>query len=350
VVVVNGAEGEPLSVKDRMLLETVPHLVLDGAICCARLLGADEIVIAIDESFSEAIQTTARALRERPEFGRRSSPPRVVPVPSGYITGQESAIVNFINSGRAKPTSAVPRITERGVARRPTLMSNAETLAHVALIARHGAKWFRQLGPSEQPGSVLVTLSGAVRHPGVYEAESGSRLGSLLDGAGGLTETVRAYLFGGYAGGWVDVRAAASLRISQKSLGAFHLSLGAGIVAAFPRSACPVAEVTRVAAWMADQKAEQCGPCVNGLNAIAGALADVSEGVGGPSALRDIRHWAGLVVGRGACAHPDGAARFVTSALNVFAGEFEDHALHGPCDACQHRPVLITPRLAGAGR
>jgi NADH:ubiquinone oxidoreductase subunit F (NADH-binding) len=155
---------------------------------------------------------------------------------------------------------------------------------------------------------------------------------------------VRAVLLGGYAGTWIDAAGAGALRLSRSELQKVGASLGAGIIAVLPRTACPVAEVTRVAGWMADESAMQCGPCVNGLGSIADALADVSEGRAGRSALADIMRWSELVVGRGACAHPDGAAAFVTSALRVFAAEFEDHARHGPCDACAARPVLITPR------
>lgn len=348
IVVVNGTEGEPMSVKDRMLLESLPHLVLDGALCLADALGTGDVVIAIDASFRDASDSVRRALRERPDIGPRLAQPRIVTVPSGYVTGQETAIVNFVNNGVPRPVTQPPRITERGISRRPTLMSNAETLAHVALIARHGAEWFRRLGPPDEPGSVLVTLSGGVSAPGVYEIEYGSHLGSLVEAAGGLTEPARAFLFGGYAGSWVDGAAARAARLSQSSLGPLRTSLGAGIIVALPQSACPVAEVARVAVWMSDQNAAQCGPCVNGLASIADALADVCEGRAGRDAFGDIRRWSELVVGRGACAHPDGTARFVTSALSVFATEFDDHARHGLCDACERRPVLITPRQRSA--
>lgn len=344
VVVVNAAEGEPMSVKDRMLVEALPHLVLDGAYCLADMLGTGDIVIALDESMGDGHAMVRNAVRERPEAGRRAGQPRVVTVPAGYVTGHETAIVNFINRGVARPMTQPPRISERGIGRRPTLMSNAETLAHVALIARHGADWFRRLGPSDEPGSALVTLSGGVAAPGVYEIEYGSRLDAVVRAAGGVAEPVRAFLMGGYAGTWIDAAQAAALGLSRSALRPLGASLGAGIIVALPRSACPVAEVTRVAGWMADQSASQCGPCVNGLASIADTLADVSEGRAGRGAHADLMRWSELVIGRGACAHPDGVSAFVTSALRVFGAEFGDHARHGPCDACSRRPVLITPR------
>jgi NADH:ubiquinone oxidoreductase subunit F (NADH-binding) len=350
VVVVNGCEGEPMSYKDRVLLESLPHLVIDGAICCARALGTREVVVAVDASALEALDSVRAALRERPDVRRGAVRFHVTAVPSGYVTGQESAIVSFLNGGPAKPLAPTPRITERGVNRSPTLMANAETLAHTAMIARRGADWFRRLGPDDEPGSALVTLGGAVAHPGVFEIEHGSSLRSLLDAAGGFTGPPRAVLLGGYAGTWVEAAAAVKLELSRSGLGAAHAALGAGVVAVLPDSACPVAETTRVATWLAEESAGQCGPCSNGLPAIAGTLRDMSEGLGGADALRDIRRWTELVRGRGACAHPDGTAHFVTSALGVFAEEFDDHARHGRCDACDRPPVLITPSYLTAAR
>jgi NADH:ubiquinone oxidoreductase subunit F (NADH-binding) len=350
VVVVNAAEGEPMSVKDRMLLESLPHLVLDGAFAVADAVGTTDVVVVIDETFHEAAESMSHALADRPELpvGRRAGGPRIAMIPSGYVTGQETAVVNFLNNGIALPTFQPPRITQRGVGRRPTIMSNAETLAHTALIARHGGEWFNQIGTDEEPGSALVTMSGAVAHAGVYEIEYGFALSSLVQAAGGVTEPIRAFLLGGYAGSWVDARAAASLALSRDDLSRVSASLGAGILVALPSSACPVAEVANVAEWMAQQSAHQCGPCVHGLDSIASALGALCDGAAPRSAFDDVARWSRLVLGRGACAHPDGVARFVTSALDVFATEFADHARHGPCEACAAPPVLLTPRPRAA--
>jgi NADH:ubiquinone oxidoreductase subunit F (NADH-binding) len=350
VVVVNACESEPMSVKDRLLAQSLPHLVLDGALSCARALGAGEIVIAVEETSVQASAAIDVALGERRDLGRGGVPAGLVEIPPGYVSGQETAIVSFLNGGPAKPMMVPPRVSERGVDRRPTLIANAETLAHAALIARHGAKWFRQLGTPDEPGSVLVTLGGGVGYPAVYEIEHGSSLRSLLAAAEGAREPIRAFLFGGYAGAWVDAAAAANLRLSRAGLQRFGASLGAGVIVALPQSACPVAEVTRVARWMGEQSAGQCGPCSNGLPAISGALTDLAAGQSHGEAVRDIRRWATMVNGRGACAHPDGTARFVTSALTVFAEDFDDHARHGHCDACRRPPTLATSSLLTAAR
>ncbi|MFZ0090550.1 MAG: NADH-ubiquinone oxidoreductase-F iron-sulfur binding region domain-containing protein [Solirubrobacteraceae bacterium] len=338
VVLVNGCEGEPMSLKDRLLLESLPHLVLDGARCCAELLGTDDVVIAVEETGRPSFDAIEVALA-----ARRDLDADVLAVPAGYVSGQETALVGFINGGPAIPRHIPPRVTTRGVLGRPTLVANPETLAHAALIARHGAGWFRALGTTEEPGSALVTLSGAVAYPGVFEIEYGCTLASLTDAAGGLSAPARALLVGGYAGTWLDSGMSSSLSFSRTDLRRVGASPGSGVIVALPQSACPVAEVTRVSSWLADQSAGQCGPCVHGLGAIADAMSAVCYGQGAEGALDDIRRWSTQVVGRGACAHPDGAARFVTSAVSVFADELRDHARHGLCDACERRPTLATP-------
>ena len=349
VVLVNANEGEPMSVKDRMLLASVPHLVLDGALAVAGALRTSDVVIAVDERFTDAIDALQLSLAERPDVDAAGRPsPQLVPVPTGYVSGQETSVVHFINRGVVRPTTQPPRITERGIAKRPTLVSNVETLAHVALIARHGAGWFREIGPDDEPGSALVTFSGGITHPGVYEIEHGSHLGGLIEAAGGFTETPRAFLFGGYAGTWVDGRNALTLRLSRNGLHRAGATIGAGIIVALPQSACPVAEVAAVADWMEEQSAHQCGPCVNGLASLADTLADVRDGQAQRSAPDDLRRWSSLVLGRGACAHPDGVARFVTTALSVFNREFAEHARRGPCEACARPPILSTPQRSTA--
>ena len=165
VVVANGAEGEPASLKDRTLMELVPHLVLDGAAIAAEAIGADEVIVGACEFADEGLDGIATAIAEREAaYGSGRGTPRIrlVVVPGHYAAGQESALVNYLGGGPAKPTFTPPLLFEQGVGRRPTLVNNVETLAHVALIARHGAAWFRALGTPSQPGSALVTLSGPV--------------------------------------------------------------------------------------------------------------------------------------------------------------------------------------------
>ncbi|MGA9876382.1 MAG: NADH-ubiquinone oxidoreductase-F iron-sulfur binding region domain-containing protein [Solirubrobacteraceae bacterium] len=351
IVVVNATEGEPASLKDRTLLETLPHLVLDGAALAARAIGADEAIVCVCESSDLGLRSVANALQERQRLAGRW--PRIVltPAPQGYVAGHESALVSHLNGGPPKPTFTPPMPYERGVRRRPTLVNNAETLAHVALIARHGPRWFRELGLPDQPGSTLVTLSGPLIYPGVYEVEYGASVSSLLDAAGGTHSRTRAALFGGYGGTWVAGQELSGLAMSNTQLASHGASLGAGVVLLLSADACPVAETARVTRWMAHESAGQCGPCVHGLDALATTLEQLVGPTATNHATARLEQLNALVSRRGACAHPDGTARFVTSAAEVFAEEFADHARHGACETCMRRPELPLPartRMAAA--
>jgi NADH:ubiquinone oxidoreductase subunit F (NADH-binding) len=340
-LVVNAAEGEPMSAKDRVLLEVAPQLALDGAVLAAEAVGARQIVIAVKRSAAPAQASLARALRERRDRARI----RVQTVPDAYVAGEETALLSSLNGGPAKPTLAPPRPYERGLGRRPTLVSNVETLAHVALIARNGPAWFRELGTAAHPGTALVTLGGAVARPGVYEVALGVPVARVLELAGGHGAPLRALLVGGYHGCWLTPEAVATAGLDDASLRLRGAALGAGALSVLPADACAVTEVASVVRWMARESAGQCGPCVHGLGAIAGALAALRDGAAGRVVLARLERWSGQVEGRGACRHPDGVVRFLRSALVVFAREFEDHRRHGPCAACDRPPVLAVPHL-----
>lgn len=341
IVVVNATEGEPASLKDTTLCQLAPHLVLDGAQLVAEALGGDEIFVCVCETARDSGESIAAAIAER--VSTRGAQMQLSLVPSGYVSGQESALVNHLNGGAAIPTFTPPLPFEQGVKRRPTLVNNAETLAQIALIARHGAAWFRELGTPSQPGSALVTVGGPIAHPGVYEIEHGASLKSLLDAAGGVRGQPRAALLGGYAGAWIDGTLLRGVALADEHLAVHGASLGAGVIALLSEDACPVAETARIARWLAEQGAGQCGPCVNGLGALAGTIEEVAAGDAQGNSGKRIERLASLTRRRGACGHPDGAVRFILSSLQTFSDEFADHARHGPCDACARQAELPLP-------
>lgn len=329
VVVVNATEGEPASSKDRALLRTSPHLVLDGAAAVAAAIGARDVIIAVGRRAKTEAAIVAAALRER----RDPVAWQVAGIVDGFVAGEETAVLNALNGKPAKPSVKPPYPYERGLGGAPTLVQNAETLAHVALIARFGAPWFRSCGTEAEPGTALVTVSGAVARPGVYEIALGTRLSALLTEAGGASEQLSAVLVGGFFGGWTRDP---ELELTSAA------GLGAGVIVAFPRAACGLREGARVARYLADESAGQCGPCVHGLNALASGLEAVARGRG-PDDRARLGRWAEEVAGRGACHHPDGAGRFVQSTLTTFEDEVRLHLESGRCSGSD-RAVLPADR------
>lgn len=347
VVVGNGAEGEPASDKDALLLTLSPHLVLDGLLLAARAVRTDRVHLYLEEG-SPALGAVRTALADRARERRGEPVVRVVETPARFLSGEESAVANRIDGGPAVPRAVPPRVFERGVGGRPTLVQNVETLAHLALIGRFGAEWFRAVGTDAEPGSALFTVSGAVASPGVTEAALGTPVPDLVASAGGPTEPLSAVLFGGYHGAWLTEAEAASARLVNAHLRPLGAMVGAGVVVAFPASACGVVETARVLRYLADESAGQCGPCRFGLAAIAEALSELA-GPGQSTGQRAlVERWAAMVERRGACHHPDGAVRFLRSALRVFGAEFDQHAV-GRCGAWSHAPVLPVPTSAAEG-
>jgi NADH:ubiquinone oxidoreductase subunit F (NADH-binding) len=326
VVIANGAEGEPQSLKDRVLMSTRPHLVLDGALLAARALKASQIALYVGEEHRAAWSAMAGALAERPEPELHRA--RLVAAPNRYVAGESSAAVHLLDASIASPTSKPPQAHVAGVGGAPTLVQNVETLAHIALIARYGADWYRSTGRRGAAGTILITVAGAVPSPGVVEIEAGTTVHEVLDMAGGTDPAARAVLIGGYFGAWVDFAAAQELPLDAAALRQHGLGLGCGVVGVISSRGCGVCETARIMRYLAGESSAQCGPCFFGLRALADACGRIAERGSNPDDLARLHRWARDVRGRGACRHPDGAVMFLQSALQTFAPEFSAHPAH----------------------
>ena len=341
VVIANGAEGEPASGKDRFLLHRSPHLVLDGASVAAAAVGTDQVVVHVT---GDRVTDVERALAERARRGVDRCTFEIVVAPDRFLAGQESAAVNTVNGRNPGIPSfiGIRSVRDQGVAGRPTLVQNVESLAHVALIARFGPQWFRSVGTVESPGTVLTTVTGLWDAPRIVEVPLGSTLGRALGITPSQEAGVQAVLLGGYGGGWMPTATALSMPYTEETARAHGSSIGAGVVVLFPTEVCPIVESARVVRYMEGEGAGQCGPCVNGLDLLATSLENLAYRPrslrGGVAALPTL---CGLVEGRGACRHPDGVARFVRTAVDVFSDHTALHLSRGPCQTT--RPFLPVP-------
>ncbi len=334
VVLANGAESEPLSMKDRTLMAARPHLVLDGALLAAEAVGAERIALYVGRAHAAAAASLRRAIAERGgEVVRRT---QVVVAPSGYVSGEATAAVRYLNRGVALPTSTPPRPFEQGVGGRPTLVQNVESLALSALVARFGDAWYREAGRRPAAGPALVTLSGPVARRGVHGMALGTTVSELVAAAGGLQAPVQAALIGGYFGSWLPSEQALALTLDPTALRARGLAFGCGVVAFLPAGLCGVATTADIISYMAAASARQCGPCLFGLRAIAEATERLASCHPLPDDLSRISRWSAQLGGRGACRHPDGAAGLMRSALGVFTEEFSLHQR----GACRHGAPL----------
>jgi NADH:ubiquinone oxidoreductase subunit F (NADH-binding) len=335
VAVANGAESEPASRKDELLLRIAPHLVLDGLQLAAAAVGATEAHLYVHAAPGPQI---LRALAERASRRLDPLPVSITQAPPRFLAGQETALINRLGGGPALPAFQPPRVSERGLGGAPTLVQNAETLAHLALIARYGPRWFRAVGTETEPGSMLTTVYRPDRRTEIHEVPVGLPLSALLPA------DAQAWLVGGYHGTWLPLPEAKDLTLDHASLREFGASPGAGVLAALPADRCGLAEAARVTSYLAAESAGQCGPCLNGLPRIAAALAELAAGKHRRQTRADLERWSGLVTGRGACHHPDGTVRFVRSALTTFSAEIDRHA-RGHCAAAHPGARNRTPFL-----
>jgi NADH:ubiquinone oxidoreductase subunit F (NADH-binding)/ferredoxin len=325
VVVVNAAEGEPGSAKDKMLLSRSPHLVLDGAVIAARALNARKIVVAVAGDGAHA-QSISEAVASDSAISRMT---RVVSVPDRFVSGESGALVNAVNGKSALPPGTKILSSDSGVKGLPTLLSNAETFAQLAILAMLGPAGYASAGVEREPGTVLLTIGGSVARPAVAEVPTGIPLGHVLDICG--AQMPSGVLVGGYHGMWLGADAAYRVPVSRGGLAAAGGTLGAGVVLVLGADSCPLGEVSRVATYLAMQSSGQCGPCKLGLPSVARSLAAIASGAGGVDELEAVRRAAFGVRGRGACAHPDGTANFVVSALDAFADDLSEHMFRGRC-------------------
>ena len=343
VVVANAAECEPASFKDRFLLTYRPHLVLDGLEHAAETVGARRAIIYTTRMHTDIEATLRAAIRER---RRRVDSDRFIEIlvgPNRYVAGEETALTARVSGHLAKPHVVPPRPFQSGVDGLPTLVQNVETLAHAALVARHGATWFRSMGTQRSPGTALLTVSGAVQTPGVVEVAHDATIGDIVALAGGPVGEPATVLLGGYFGRWVGADRIWNATIDADSLRGARASLGTGVLVVAPATTCGIAETDRVLSFLAGQTAGQCGPCHVGLPAIAEVFHKVATGRARPAAVDLLTRWSGDIRGRGACRHPDGAMLFLASAMDVFAADLRHHLRQGECRFSAQPSLLPMP-------
>ncbi|MER5760336.1 NADH-ubiquinone oxidoreductase-F iron-sulfur binding region domain-containing protein [Streptomyces sp. NPDC002082] len=341
VVVANGEEGEPGSVKDRWLLRARPHLVLDGLARAAAVTGAVRGYVYLSDPV--AADRVRRALAEREPH----LPVEVVETAHTYVAGEESAVVRRIDGGPALPTAKPPRPFERGVGGAPTLVSNVETLARIALTASFPG--LRQAIAR----STLVTLSGGSATPVLTEVPYGVPLRTLAAELG--APDAAGALMGGLFGGLVDARAL-DLPLEPGALAAADTALGCGAIRFLAPGACPVSTAADAVGHLAAESARQCGVCVSGTAAVRDAVYALAAGTAGPDTLTHLDRWARGLPGRGACGLLDAAAGLAGSLLRAFPEHVRSH-LHGPCPGCAracppasgpgHRLTVAVPDVSG---
>ncbi|HZC51578.1 MAG TPA: NADH-ubiquinone oxidoreductase-F iron-sulfur binding region domain-containing protein, partial [Mycobacterium sp.] len=346
VVIANGEEGEPASVKDRWLLRNRPHLVLDGLRLAAAIVAADRAYVYVSDP--ESAHSVEAALGEVDSNAFGGVTVDLITVQPGYVAGEETAAVRAINGGPAKPTDKPPRPFEAGVGGRPTLVSNVETLANLPYLQRHGSATFRSQGTSLSTGTFLATITGASRSPALYELPHGLPFTELLALHGISPDRVRGALLGGYFAGFLN-RDVLETTLDHETMRRFGSGLGCGAITVITDD-CPVAVAASVLAYFDRENADQCGSCFNGTAAMAAAAGALRDGAATTEDVERLRRWSVVLRGRGACATLDAATNVAASLLAKFPDDVARH-LEGGCPGCRDHPFRFDrPYEAEAAR
>lgn len=330
VVVANGEEGEPASIKDRWLVRNRPHLVLDGLRLAAAIVQADRAYVYVSDP--ESARSVETALSELDADALGGIAVTVWVVAPGYIAGEETAAVRALNGGPVKPTDKPPRPFQSGVDGRPTLVSNVETLASLPYIQQHGSAAFRAHGTQRSPGTLLVTITGADRPPGLYEVPHGLPITELLALHGVSSDQVRGALMGGYFAGLLN-RDVLDVTVDHETFQRLGSGLGCAAITVLTDD-CPVAVAASVLAYFDRENAGQCGSCFNGTAAMAAVAGALRDGVATDEDLTRLRRWSVVLRGRGACATLDAATNIAASLLDQFPHAVQRH-LDNACQTCQ---------------
>ena len=316
-VVVNLSEGEPASAKDAALALTRPHLILDGAVATARALRARELHVILPGERPAVADALRAAVAERHDRLRIE----VHTAQGRFVAGQARAVLELMAGRPNLPVTAWSPEAVTGHRGRPTLLSNAETWAQIGRLVLTGPEAYAAHGSPAEPGTTLLTLSAPV--PEVREVPFGTPMRDVLPTAW----AGRPVLVGGFHGSWVPWERLVEAHVAVDELRALGSPLGAG--ALISPTCCPVRFTSLVVDYLAGQSARRCGPCLNGLPALAVAVRAVADGSSGTERVEEL---AALVAGRGACAHPDGTVRLVRSLLASLPDEVAVHG-RGRCSS-----------------
>ncbi len=305
-LVVNGAEGEPGSMKDRLLMGSAPHAVLEGLLIAAHALEATAVLFYINDEFTAAIAALTEgvaALAAVPGAGPWVDRLTLVPETHVYIAGEETALINVLMHEPAQPWHKPPYPSDRGYRGRPTAVNNVETLAAVAALWRHDRAWFQASRPA------LFSVSGDVQRPGVYERPLGYRLDRLLADAGGppAGHTFIAVLPGGYSMAPV-FPAQFDVELESTALRTLGSGLGASIIAvASNRTLGMVAH--DILAFFARESCGKCPVCVKGSQNLAAALEPAGRDPLSDEQLTAVLAMAAKYRKKGICSFLDSAAQ-----------------------------------------
>ncbi len=341
-LILNGGEDEPGSKKDRVLMENVPHLVIEGVILSAYAIGAEKAYLYINAQYETAIKRIADALSEAKSeayWGENilgssfSLDIEIVPAPHNYVAGEDTAVIEVIEGKKAWPREKPPFPVTVGLFGKPTSVNNVETLANVAPILLHGADWYRKFGTAESPGTMIFALDEDVNRPGVYELEFGTPLRYLIEECGGGLKSgkkIKAVMPASPSCAFLPPEKI-DTPLDHNSMREAGAGIGCGVIRLVGEGECIVEEVLGIAEFFATESCGQCPACRMETSTLAMMMKKVQQGQGGKPILEQFGKILAFNKGKGFCNLINMPGPPIESALKLFPGDFEAHLTTGKC-------------------
>lgn len=344
---VNADEGEPGTFKDRALIENDPHMLIEGMVIAAYAIGAHRAFIYFRGEFFKPFEIFTFALNEAKArgfvgknilgdgFDLEISTYRGA---GAYICGEETALLSSLEGGRGHPRIRPPFPAVSGLWWQPTVVNNVETIASLPFIISRGAEAYAAYGTEKSKGTKLISVSGHVNRPGVYEVPLGMPLmGFLREYAEGVWKgrRLKAVIVGGSSVPVITADEAESVCLDYESCQAAGTMLGSGGMIVMDETTCMVEALLKLASFYHHESCGQCGPCREGSGWIRKILLKIRDGLAAEGDIERVVDVAKNMVGRTICVFADALEMPVESFVKKFRPEFEEHLRTGTCAVCE---------------
>ncbi len=334
-VVANGEEGEPGTFKDRVLLERDPLLLLEAMVICAYAVGAHQGYIYLNHQYKtvgDHLQTLIELMRGEDLLGTNifgKGWDFDIEIRRGrqhYVSGEETALFQAIEGRRAEPTGRPPFPTEKGLWEKPTVINNVETFCCIPLIIRNGGDWFAAIGPADNTGPKLFSVSGDIKQPGVYESSMDITLRQLLDVAGGTQGDFRFAFISGPSG---SLYLAADL---DKPLTIANC-VGNGTVIVCNDHRCAVDMGRNVTGFFHEEHCGQCLPGREAMQVVKQIMDNIDATPDLAAAQRRYQEMHELLLATSKCGLCSSGTGITPRLMQAFPGDFQAHQ-QGNCELC----------------
>jgi NADH-quinone oxidoreductase subunit F len=343
-LVLNGGEDEPGSKKDRVLMENLPHLVIEGTILGAYAIGAAKAYLYINAKYDEAIRSIDNALAEAKAAGywgenilgsNFTLEFEVIPAPHNYVAGEDTAVLEVIEGKQPLPRQKPPFPVTVGLFGKPTSVNNVETLANVAPIMLKGAGWYRTFGTAESPGTMIFALDDDVNRPGIYELPFGTPLRHLIEECGGGMrdgKKIKAIMPAAPSSAYLPADKI-DTPLDHNSMRDAGAGLGCGVVRLIAEGTCIVEEVLKISEFFTAESCGQCPACRMETTTLTMILKKVQAGQGDQAILDQFGKILAFNKGKGFCNLIAMPGPPIESALKLFPEDFAAHLSTGKCPA-----------------